>query len=463
MPLLSAADQDYAVLTIANFWERLNGIVLCVPAAIPLAVLLTRYSKTITLDTRTRYLLAAGMVGATSVFVFDFVLGSQDWDLMALAAFPVSVFAAHALSRFPQDALQSVALPIAAVCVLSTLPWIITNHTDASVDRLEDTVIDDPAGYFTTHNRAVRISLALLSEDRRQAAIDVLEREVLRSPDDPQVLYNLAAIRFRAGQYEQTTPTAQASLRVQPYNVSTYRMLRESLGEEGRHAEAKQLARDHSETLIVQANHAYAAGDQNTAAMSWGAAVFMDLQDPGTLIRNPDALGLLISVYHQNASKVRPIPFRDMPEQMRTLAGRCYAQGNPEDAIQYWQAARLMGLNDSALYQNLGTVQYQQGRRTEAATTWEQGVKENPNAPDLLYYLANLFGEWGRNDESATYFQAAIAAAPDSAEFYLQYGRLFIAQGMPLQAQQIFDQGLARIPDSGSLSKALSELKHESN
>jgi ABC-type spermidine/putrescine transport system permease subunit I len=138
-------------------------------------------------------------IGILSVFAFDFVLGSQDWDVMALLTFPVCVLCAHTVSKLREDLLASVSVPTAVVCLLSTLPWIITNNTDASIDRLENIVIDEPPSCFLTHNRGIRIALALLAEDHRQEAIDVLEREASRSPGNAQVLYNLATIHYGTG------------------------------------------------------------------------------------------------------------------------------------------------------------------------------------------------------------------------------------------------------------------------
>ena len=335
LPLTSSADRTYAALTITNFWERLNGFILCAPAAIPLAVILWRNRQASTGESRTRYLTVAGFMGIVFLIAFDFVLGSQDWDVMALVTFLVCIVCAHGVSKLREDTLARVSVPVAAICLLSTLPWIITNHTDASIDRLEDTVINEPAGYFLTHNRAIRIALALLAEDHRQDAIDVLEREASHPPENPQVLYNLETIHYGTVQYAETILVARLLLAAQPYNVATYRMLLESLRLENRTEEAKRLIQNHSEELIGQAERAYIDGDQNTAAMGWGPSAFMDLQDPSTLSRSSDALGLLISVYHRNREMTRPIPFRDIPKQMRALARQRYGQGIPEDAMRF--------------------------------------------------------------------------------------------------------------------------------
>jgi len=199
LPLISSSDRSYAAFTITNFWERLNGIILCAPAAIPLAFILSRNRMTCTEDSRTHYLSVAGLMGIVSVFAFDFVLGSQDWDVIALVTFPICVLCAHLASKLGDDLIASVSIPVAAIYLLSTVPWILTNHPDASINRIEDILTDEPAGYFQTHNRGIRIALGLLAEDRRQAAIEVLEREAVRSPENAQVLYNLATIHYGTG------------------------------------------------------------------------------------------------------------------------------------------------------------------------------------------------------------------------------------------------------------------------
>jgi hypothetical protein len=122
LPFIASPDRSYAAFTVTNFWERLNGFILCAPAAIPLAFILSRSQLTSIEDCRTRYLWIAASMGVLSVLVFDFVLGSQDWDVMAKVTFPICVLCANAISKLREDILASISVPMAAICLLSTFP-----------------------------------------------------------------------------------------------------------------------------------------------------------------------------------------------------------------------------------------------------------------------------------------------------------------------------------------------------
>jgi len=238
-------------------------------------------------------------------------------------------------------------------------------------------------------------------------------------------------------------------------------MLLECLQQQNRTEESKQLIQNHSEELIAQAERAYIDGDQHNAAIGWGASAFMDLQDPAALSQSSDGLEVLISAYLRNPEMSRPIPVKDLPEKIRELARRSYVNENPQDAIRYWQAASLMGMNDPALYKNLGTVQYEAGNSEDAERTWKEEISQNPKAVDLKFNLANRLGEIGRTEEAESLFRQAIETAPGSAKLYLQYGRLLLSQGKPERASAVYRQGLSRSPGDDSLNLALSEISSQ--
>lgn len=389
LPAIPTAERNYAALTFTNAWERLNGILLAVPAAITLAICLPRELGRTTEDLRGRLLLVFAVPGLLAAFVFDFVLGSLDWDLIAYVAFPLAILLADALSRAPSSGIRSIGVPAAAFTLLNTVPWLVVNRTDASIDRFENTVLSEPADYFRTHNRAVRVALAFRAVDLTDRAIDVLDRAAQSDPDALKVVYNLATFRFEASRYEGVVPAARATLRIEPWNVFAYGMLRESLDRLGRERELTDLVRGHARSLVDIGRLRYADGDLETAALAWAGAALTDLQDPASLAE-PDVLDLVAQAYLQQPDLRQPVPFTLLPEKMRSLARRSYGEGNVEAAIRYWETGMRMGLRDAEIYRNLGVARSDVGDLEGAAATWAEGLAAHPGDPHLQRALESI-------------------------------------------------------------------------
>ena len=347
LPMIREANRSYAFLTATNFWERLNGIILCSPAALPLLSLLAINKGEIIPSSRAGFLWLLTGSGGVSVFAFDFVLGSQDWDVMALVAFPVSLSCAHYLSSVSQDKMAAIAIPAIVICILNTGSWTLVNRTDASIVRLEDTIIDEPATYFRTHNRSIRIALALMAEDKRAESIEVLKRESIRVPENAQVLHNLATFQHQSAQYDDAIVTARTLLKLTPWNTYAYRILQDSHRSLDQPREAENLSKDYAENLITQAEMAKDDGNDREAALFWCASAFTDLEDPSILATSPDALNILTNAYLSNPEQERLMPLYKLPQQMKILARRTYRLGKPEEAILLWQAALRMGVQDA--------------------------------------------------------------------------------------------------------------------
>ena len=211
------------------------------------------------------------LLGLTALLVCDFILGSLDWDLMALVSFPLTFLLAYRVSILPDNIVKRVAVPAVVIGLISMTSWVYINHTDASIARLEDIVSNEPASYFRTHSGPLRVALALRGEGRNDLAIEVLGREVERNPADIDVLSNLAGFQYEAGNYEKTIPAARTFLGRIPWNVYAYRMLLKSYIRLGRQESAQTLAREHSEQLIAHGTREWEAGRAETAALAWGA------------------------------------------------------------------------------------------------------------------------------------------------------------------------------------------------
>ncbi len=160
LPIFPTEDQTYALLTLTNAWERLNGLILAAPLVIPVVATAILLSARVTsLRPSTVVILVSAGTGALGCLGGNFILGSQDWDLMAVASFPVHLAVALYVTRL-LESVGSVALsPVFAAGLIHTAPWILLNHSDLSISRMEGTLRDEPATYFETHDPVVRAAM----------------------------------------------------------------------------------------------------------------------------------------------------------------------------------------------------------------------------------------------------------------------------------------------------------------
>jgi tetratricopeptide (TPR) repeat protein len=458
LPLIPDQDRTYALLTATNLWERLNGIILCCPAAIPLLLVLKRQERMTASSSRSGFLWILSAAGLVSVFTFDFVLGSQDWDLMALVSFPVCLISAHYLSRLHTPKPATVVLPTIAICLIHTIPWILVNHTDASIDRAEDTVVNEPTDYHRTHLPSIRIASFLKIAGHVDRAIIVLERGLERHPNNYQLNQNLSAYQAAIGEYKEAIKYSEAALQIEPAYVHAFRALIFSLREAGLTDDADEYLRDHPVRLARMGTEEYRKGDLGRAALYWAGSILTDLRDTEALFEEPKADEILVRAYLATPNAKSPVPFSELPLQTRILARRAHRQGRLDHAVKLWQAAIRMGAEEADIYLSLGTVHYEMGDPERTEEVWREGLSKHDNQPFIAYNLGLLFYVQDRNTEAEVMFRRAIASRPDSAFFYRDYGRLLEKQGRTSDARKIYMQGLQLSPGDPDLLSASGRL-----
>jgi tetratricopeptide (TPR) repeat protein len=432
----------------------MNGVALAAPASFPLIILMHRQLL------RSHLILvilsAAGIAG---LLAFDFILGSLDWDLMSLMSFPLVILFAASAARLRADMRPDILIPACVICVLNTLPWIVINNTDASIRRLEDITLTEPANYFESHSRAVRVAVALRKEGFSRAAVDVLDRASALNPDDTVAQINRASIAREIDDFETTAQAAREVLRTEPWNIYAYRLLRGSLEKLGHHNELGILVKTHSERLVLRGKDAFEVGELTIAGMAYSGAAFMDLQNPGSLIRSSGAGKLLVEAFREAAGGTYPITFDKLPRQMRTLARRAYNASDKEAAVSYWATAKRMGLSDELIHRNQGVALIELGRSAEGLDTWRAGIRLNPGSVELRYILGTTLREKGEVDEAKRMLHEAIALEPTSARHYLQMGLLLQATDRKGEAIQLYKDALVKTPNNKDLEAALDAIQ----
>lgn len=455
LPVLPTDDKPYGMITFQNLSERLNGVILAAPALLPILIL-TGFRV---IDTGRLYVLILAGSGLAGLFAFDFVLGSLDWDLMSLMSFPLTIMVALAIPVLPKQTRSSIAIPACVIGLLNTVPWIWINATDASIRRLEDITMGEQTSYFESHNTAVRVALAFRKEEMPQEAISVLKRAAQKDPTNLDLQYNLAAIASENYDFETTIPAARAVLRREPWHLEAYKLLRGGLIKLQKKDEIDTLLAQHSENLIRRGQQAFKNGALSKAGLTYSSAAFMDLQNPGTLIRSEGAEKLLVAAFRELTHHNLPVTFDRLPEQMRSLARRAYRTGDREAAVRYWNAGMRMGLRDESIHQNHGVALIELGRVVEGLNSWRKGIEKNPKSTELRHILGVTLAENGIHEEASRLLKEAINLEPTETRHYLQYGALLVAQNRHREAIGLYKDGLKKIPNDPDLQQSLKTLR----
>jgi tetratricopeptide (TPR) repeat protein len=163
----------------------------------------------------------------------------------------------------------------------------------------------------------------------------------------------------------------------------------------------------------------------------------------------------------------------------RALGETLAASGQPEKAIEEYQAAIEKAPDDADLYEQLGEQQQKLARFDAAQATYDKELKLQPHSPIALYNLGKIDVEHGRPGEGVPLLREAQEAHALAAptDFYLGYGLAqtgkldeaahwleeavhskpspFIAQSAYYQLARVYQ----RLNRKGDAERALNELK----
>lgn len=91
------------------------------------------------------------------------------------------------------------------------------------------------------------------------------------------------------------------------------------------------------------------------------------------------------------------------------------AQGDPKQAITYYERAIELGLKTVEIYHSLG-IAYMQSRDGEnALKQFHRALEIDANLPETLTMLGTLYAAKNKFDEAETHYERAIALAPEAA------------------------------------------------
>src|SRR5665647_1013538 len=167
-------------------------------------------------------------------------------------------------------------------------------------------------------------------------------------------------------------------------------------------------------------------GDRETARKEYLRAGIDVTINPEDFARKGDEymkareFGKAIGAY-QTGLKGRPV----WPETQRKLGKAQMAAGLDDDAMVTLTALIKSGIEDGALFYDLGLLRERSGQLDEAITTYRLSVSHEPDNVNAHRRLAQIFTWRGSFREAAEQYRELIRLRGDNPLYHLDLGRVY--------------------------------------
>jgi len=358
-------DHPYAIMTGWHLWEWMNIQILSTPVAWPLLFLFVflMFKKHMVPDSRTLFLSLSAGGPLVGLFVIDPVLGSRDWDLMSFSGVPMMLLVTDSVIRYPlgyrvQKFTTQVGVVFAAFIVV---PWIHLNHTDRSLIRVREILVDDPGTYYQTHPSDMVLGVTMQSAGVDSLAIDFLQRARDTHPTDPRMPLIMGNIYAEQGENEKAIFSYIQILDLPFHHSSAYEQIFNII--------RQNIDRSHLVHFMYGCFKKFDA-DQSTRYVAF-------LNNLGTF-----------------AFEAKDYPI----------------------AAFIWHTAYRDYLQSPVLLYNLGAVYLLLGERSQALRCWQTAHLSMPENVDLALNLTKLYKEQHQMENAIQVLKTTLALVPGNKE-----------------------------------------------
>lgn len=370
LPFEGTFTAGYTAFSSAHLLDIVNELLLLSPAGVILilASLLTSFRDADIGSPRISFLMLAAGFGFVFHFTFDPELGAaRDWDMFAITSLGYTVLGVCLLLNLSgkSESLKYASLIVVCTSVLSLVPWITLNCSEAkSVRRYRDVLELDPLKSRTGH-------FTLTDYFGKRGMWKEVEEEIQRQYEIyPHLRLALQAMEY----YDKGMPdTALHLLR-----------------------EAQELDPYSSEVHYYLGKIHRLQGNLDSA----------ELEYKKTLELKPE---------HVNAGL--------------DLAVTYMYQQRWDKALSQYKKVLKFRKKDPEVYYNMGVIHLHQNRSGEALEYFRKAIDISDNFLLARCGLAVALSRTGRKDEAAEELENLIQSKPDIAEAYFQLGYLYRDRG----------------------------------
>ncbi|HMB70652.1 MAG TPA: tetratricopeptide repeat protein [bacterium] len=209
--------QAYGMFAPAHFLDVLNQLLLTAPAALMGLALLRRGGG----SAASRFLGTAALGPLLLAFVVNPEVGAfRDWDALAFAAVPLTVWVAVRLATAPGPPAGRTAFLLGGAAGLHTLAWLAANADAAAVERRFVTLLEAcPVSAHATAYGWESVAQLRMESGRREDACRAFENAALGAPDNPRYWYAAGRLHLEAGRPREAEDRLRKTLQLDPERV----------------------------------------------------------------------------------------------------------------------------------------------------------------------------------------------------------------------------------------------------
>ena len=411
--------EQYRLFSPANLLDFLNQQMLAAPAACMALFILQKR------DVMSQPFLAAS---AAFPLLFTFAANSEigafrDWDIFALPALPLTLWAAVGiLNRVrDRDQLYHATFLICGAAAVHSLVWVVLNADPRAAEARflqQTTRLDKKAGsecwsvlgnYYGSQERndlalnAFKRAIEASPENawhnlsiarvysglgQKQLAIDHIKRAIEIRPDHAVPYMNLGATYSEMGQYEKAIEYTRKAIALQPGLAAAHRNLGAIYQRTGQLAKA-----------IAELKQAVALEPQDPTAYGNLGAVYCDVG------QFDEAIECL-----KEAIRLKPdygLAYANLGYAYRSLSRYRLAIEHLEKALE------MQGDRPNAMtYLNIGDTYYAMGELEKAIPYYQNRIRLNPDHATAHLLLGLSFRALKRDDEARAHLEKTLELDP---------------------------------------------------
>ncbi|HNY54076.1 MAG: hypothetical protein KAX69_00645 [Chitinophagales bacterium] len=226
-------DKRMTLFSIQHIWEFCNaqflggGSFLFLICFCFLPLLLNKGKR----DSISNFLLLGTFFSILFTFSLDAQRGSGDWDIYSFPCIVASIFVIYYL--FLNTTLFASKKGFILLLLTSLLfniynstAWFIINHTDKSISKIENMLINDPGSYYQISLPA-EMGLAINFRENKLAkeSLKFYKLASEKYPYDARALYNYASLLFELKKINECQNVLEKNITNSPYYANSYPLL----------------------------------------------------------------------------------------------------------------------------------------------------------------------------------------------------------------------------------------------
>ena len=391
LPLLSdpGFHVPYRIVSVAHLLDFANLQILSAPAAV-MAVFLFGAK-----DFRHHpFLLSAASVPLFFTFIANPEIGAfRDWDILALPALPVTLWAASALlerGRRDERTRRNVSV-ICAAAALHTLLWIGLNANPAAAESRYAHLMGRLNGHAASYGwETLATYYRLLG--KTVPALNAYRRALDANPKNPRHWLSVGIIYCDLRQPERGIDHLKKAAEIRP-----------ELAEAHINLGAAYLGVGRRESAINHLRKGIELQPETALTYVNLGAVYNEMD------RHGEAIGPL-----NKALEIQP----GHPGAHFNLGATYHGLGRYEEAVKHLKTALELqpALANAQTYMNLGGTYHSMGQFEKAIPYLQKAIRINPRLTNAYFNLGLAYGALNRMEEARTNLQKVLELNPNDPQ-----------------------------------------------